>query len=315
MKRMTLLLVLVAICLLAGCGMQRYADVPLLADLVPGSSQTASPTPAETDLPSLSPSPSEDTPSPEPVLAPAPLDIALDGYWQDMAALEKNTLYGLEFFDDGEFSFREETPDNASSYGGRWTMEEPGMARLTPGGEEQGAPVPAPYRITVKQDGDVPFFELDGRKLIKTVKPQDYIRGRLLYVNYASELPDAMKPEAGTHRMTYKGEEKVIIQYTGTMTDFCIFVVEFDGQSAFTSGETLFTLDKVTAQERVECTTTIPEGAPFMAVSFIDETGVRHNYVLGYNGRTGGVNAIGSVKIDVSKPAASWPDTGDRSVG
>lgn len=105
---------------------------------------------------------------------------------------------------------------------------------------------------------------------------------------------------------SFSDDEKVAIWSNRTITDLEIVNVEYVNDSKFEDSderavykfvekESVYKLDKLTPLDLIVLETVVPEGVPFQKIKYIDEFGKSISFVMGYDGRFGGVAKI---KID-----------------
>ena len=125
--------------------------------------------------------------------------------------------------------------------------------------------------------------------------PTSFIGSNPIYIYYE----DALKP-CISNRFTVKyfndtdfQGEKIWIYSRDGVSSIRIYRLDYLDDSdnfGFKVKQKLYE-SKLSSDEVLVLDTTVPEGIPHMAVTFIGNDGKTYSYVLGYNGRTGHVNA------------------------
>jgi len=125
--------------------------------------------------------------------------------------------------------------------------------------------------------------------------PSGYAGSCPIYIDYE----DALKPcIPDNYTLKYFNDpvmsgEKVWIYARDGVSSLRIYSVDYsdDGGTFAFSVNSLLYQTAMSSDDVLVLNTTVPEGVPNTAVSFTGKDGRIYSYVLGYNGRTGGVNA------------------------
>ncbi|MDR1638891.1 MAG: hypothetical protein LBT59_04270 [Clostridiales bacterium] len=129
---------------------------------------------------------------------------------------------------------------------------------------------------------------------ISGIPPSGYLDGSPFYAQYAADIDRSLK---SVKRVIIfndgMGEERLWIHFPQGTSKAYIYKVDYemqdDGSFVFIKGKTLksFTLASTDVLEYV---TVVPEGIPVSALGIVDSKGKEWDYLIGYNGRDGGVN-------------------------
>jgi hypothetical protein len=143
---------------------------------------------------------------------------------------------------------------------------------------------------------------------IKGVPPSGYLDGNPFYAHYAQDIEPSVK---SVKRVIVfndgMGDERIWIHFPQGASKANIYKVDYemtdDGSFVFTRGKTLksFTL---ASTDVLEYWTVVPEGIPVSALGIVDSKGKEWDYLIGYNGRDGGVNLSPVVLMSARNCAA-----------
>lgn len=124
------------------------------------------------------------------------------------------------------------------------------------------------------------------------------INDKPFYVNYEDEMIDLLNTDIEIIEYS-DGQERVLIYFPGVLTAFKIYSVTYEAENdSFHIKDEIFALDRLTSGQALLYSTTVPCGMPISAISFTDEDGNIHTYLLYEKGNTGGV---GLLKYDMVK--------------
>jgi hypothetical protein len=125
--------------------------------------------------------------------------------------------------------------------------------------------------------------------------PSLYIGTNPIYIYYESDIKPSV---SNNYRLInfqdpdYKGE-MIWIHARDGIKEVRIYRVDYTDNYAnfvFTVNKQLHSV-QLTVNDILVLNSTIPEGIPHTAVTFVNNDGSTHSYLLGYNGRTGHINA------------------------
>ncbi|MDR1537382.1 MAG: hypothetical protein LBU32_05185 [Clostridiales bacterium] len=128
---------------------------------------------------------------------------------------------------------------------------------------------------------------------VGTLAPAGYIDYKPFYVNYAVEIKPYIAATKSVKRYVDRsGDEQIWIYSPTGISEIRIYEVEYEmsGENFTFKAKGEYHKESLMKNEVLELLTTVPEGIPFTALGFTDSAGKLHTYLVGYNGRTGGVN-------------------------
>lgn len=146
---------------------------------------------------------------------------------------------------------------------------------------------------------------VENQDSIGSVAPCGMIFGSPLYIGYASDFGDALDGKA-TIAESYSdetGEEKIWIYSPGGIPEAAIIPVSYEDEEWIAHGQRLAMPLK--SDEILELITTVPEGSyPNEAiVCYSEDMESQYAYAIGWNGKTGGVDAY---LIEITGVGEAW---------
>lgn len=241
-----------------------------------------------------------------------------EGYWHSSPVFSGSIQTAYEFFyeggDGGEFNYYNN--DIFWEYFGNWELQDGNVLELEAYELENGTAYSNKVRlqnfnieyISLDELTNGPAIIIDNQKFWKMNKPQDFINGLPLYINYSGNFPEKTgQSEKAIRYGDFNSQEgPITIFCDADLYDFKIRHINYnsydDDGFAYYAEYDVFSLDKLETGYFIEFVPFFTEVIPYEVISFADKDGTLHSYLITNNGKDGSTCAS---KYDKEIPYAS----------